>query len=128
MSKIVDQILNGKSVRKVICEGANDTGLYSWVERNNIKTPIKLEIKLKKVASQGMSRYMQVFIDGHDVTQMVANAVNMKMSNARDTYGCLIIRGVGMDMAFALQNRVYKYASMAGYPDMFDKAYYTLVK
>ena len=34
MSKIVNQILNGKPIRKAICEGANDTGPVEFKSLN----------------------------------------------------------------------------------------------
>ncbi|MCR4654715.1 MAG: hypothetical protein K5770_00570 [Lachnospiraceae bacterium] len=55
---------------------------------------------------------------------MVAEAVNLKVSKAQNTYGSLIIHGSGMDMGFALQSRVYQVACQVGYPDMFDRDMY----
>lgn len=67
-------------------------GIYNYVLKNNINTPIKLEIGLDKIVydrtrNGNDARYLRVFIDGKDVTTMVANAVNLKMSYARDSYG-----------------------------------------
>lgn len=95
--------------------------LVDWCEQNNIKTPIKLQIGLVKLINTGtQKRYFRVYIDGHDVTQMVANAVGLKLSKAKDTYNCLIIKGCGMDMGFALQCRVSKHSYQYN-PNLFDK-------
>lgn len=106
-------------------------GIYNWVIENRIPQPIKLEIELVKVVydKQGRgndSRYMRVYIQGHNVTQMVAEATGLKISKAKNynLQGCLIIHGSGMDMGFALQDRMHSRASSAGYPNMFDYGNY----
>lgn len=104
--------------------------IYNYVLQQNIKQPIKLEIELNKIAYDrngcgNDARYFKVFINGKDVTTMVAAAVNLKMSYARNSYGCLIIHGSGMDMGFALQDKMYRASYQAGYPDMFDRDFYT---
>jgi hypothetical protein len=106
--------------------------LYDYVKANDIKTPIKLELMLNKVTPDPMrngndKRYFTVKINGLTVTQMVAEAVNLKLSKAKDTYGCVIVKGTGSDMGWWLQERVWRAASDAGYPDMFDKADYVLL-
>lgn len=98
-------------------------GLYEYIEREKITTPIKLQLVLHKVVhkSDGNDvRYFRVKIEGKDVTQMVADTADLKVSTGKDTNGCLIIRGSNMDMGFALQNRVYLRARNAGFPDMFS--------
>lgn len=104
-------------------------GLYDFVRNKHFPTPIKLEIGLVKVVPDrdrcgNDARYFEVKIHGSTVTQMVAEATNLKISKARDTYNCLIVHGSGMDMGFALQDRLYHKASQAGYPNMFDKDEY----
>jgi len=104
--------------------------ICNWVnweaERGRLDpTNIKLEIGIDKVSSDGMTRYMTVKIAGQTVTRMVADAIHCKMSKARDTYDCMIVKGCGMDMGFLVQNDLYRAAYQAGYPDMFDKDYYT---
>ncbi len=104
-------------------------GIYDYVKRNKITTPIQLEIQLDKIVydrnRQGNdARYFTVKINGETVTQMVAEATNLKISKARGTYGSLIIHGSGMDMGFALQDRMYRAAYQSGYPDMFDRDLY----
>lgn len=108
-------------------------GIYNYVSRNNIKTPIKLEIGLDKIVydrthNGNDAKYLRVFIEGKDVTTMIANAINLKMSYAKGSYGCLIIHGTGMDIGFALQDRMYRAAYQAGYPDMFDRDFYTYLR
>ena len=100
-------------------------GIYAWVLNNKIQQPIKLEIVLVKTvldkAGNGNdARYFKVCIGGMNVTQMIAEATNLKLSKARNSYGCVIVHGSGMDMGFALQERMYRYACQAGYPKMFD--------
>ena len=104
-------------------------GLYEWVLRNKIEQPIKLDIALEKIAYDKTgrgndSRYFKVYIGGMNVTQMVAEAANLKLSKARDTRDCVIVHGSGMDMGFALQDRVQRAAYQAGYPNMFDRDLY----
>lgn len=95
--------------------------LISWCENNNIKTPIKLEIGLAKIDYRNcQTRYFRVYINGHDVTQMIANAVNLKLSKAKRTNNCLIVHGCGMDMGLALQDRVYRAAYQYN-SNLFDK-------
>lgn len=106
-----------------------DLAICNWVNQeiergSNIQLPIRLDIGLDKVSSDGMTRYMKIQIDGHDVTQMVANAINCKISKARDTYGDMIVKGVGMDMGFYVQDKLSRAAYQAGYPDMFDRQFY----
>ena len=104
-------------------------GLFDYVISNKISTPIKLGIGLHRVSYDrdhcgNDARYMKVYIEGKGVTQMVAEATNLGMSNAKDTKGCLIIHGSGIDIAFALQNRVSQKAIQAGYAQMFDRGGY----
>ena len=103
--------------------------LFTYVAEKNISQPIQLEIGLDKVVydktkNGNDARYFTIKINGENVTQMVAEAVNLKISKAQDTYGSLIIHGSGMDMGFALQDRVYHAACQAGYPNMFDRDIY----
>ena len=97
--------------------------LISWCENNNVQKPIKLEIGLVKVSSDRMTRYFRVKINGFDVTQMIANATEKKLSKAKTTDGCLIIKGCGMDMGFALQNSVSRRAEQLGF-DIFHPSEY----
>ena len=106
--------------------------LIDYVKRNSIKTPVQLEIKLEKFIVDRYrngrdSRYLRVFINGFDVSQMVGNMTRHKISKARDTYGTVIVHGSGMDMGWVLQSEVYVEARNAGYGDMFDKGNYKLV-
>ncbi len=106
--------------------------LYAWVQNSGVQQPIKLGLKLEKVVydrnRQGNdARYFSVYVGVANITQMVAEAVNLKLSKAKDTRGCLIIHGSGMDMGFALQSRVYKYACQDGFPNMFDCGNYKLI-
>lgn len=100
--------------------------LFNYVLRERIVQSIRLEIKLDKVvydrAHNGNdARYFAVCINGKNVTQMVADAVGLKVSKARTTYGDLIIHGTGMDMGLCLQDLVYQKARSEGFPRMFDK-------
>lgn len=99
--------------------------LIEYIKENNIETPVKLEIGLDAIKDRSnpegnQKRYFHVFIDGTDVTKMVADFAGLHFSNAKDTNGSLIVHGCGMDMGLALQQRVYKRASAFGYPEMFS--------
>lgn len=103
--------------------------LIDYVLKSNFTMPIQLEIGLDKLANQysptgNQSRYMRVKIQGKDVTEMVADMINLKISHAKDTDGCLIIHGCGMDMAYNIQYNVYKQAYILGFPEMFDECNY----
>ncbi len=103
--------------------------LFAFITDKNITQPIQLEIGLDKVVYDKRrcgndARYLTVKIGGENVTQMVAEAVNLKVSKAQSAYGSLIIHGSGMDMGLALQDRIYSAACRAGYPDMFDRDVY----
>lgn len=105
--------------------------IYEYIKQNNIQTPVRLEIGLDKVIYDRYcgndSRYFRIMINGKDVTGLVAEATGLKMSWARDSYGCLIIHGSNMDMGFAMQDKMYRAAYIAGYPDMFDSGFYTYI-
>lgn len=106
--------------------------LINYIKDNKIKTPVKLEIKLEKFVPDRNrngrdSRYLRVFINGRDVSQMVANMTNHKISRARDTYGTVIMHGCGMDIGWLLQSEVYEKACDTGYKKMFDAGDYKLL-
>ena len=102
--------------------------LVHFIQNNHIETPVKLEIELIKLANRysgtgNQSRYFRVSIGGKDLTQTIANIAGLKLSKARDTNGCLIIHGSGMDMGFALQDKIRRRACQEGYPDLFADDY-----
>lgn len=106
-----------------------DTALLRYVKENNLGKGIKLSIGLDKLANvnhpQGkQSRYLRCFINGAEVTGMVASLCNFPISKARDTYGCLIVHGCGMDMGWFVQSEVYSRAFQNGEKEMFDMGYY----
>ena len=87
--------------------------------------PIKLEIKLEKIADKwnkdgDQRRYFRCYIDGTEVTMAVAEVLNRTISKAKDTNGCMIVHGCGMDMAHWIQNEIWSRFSYAGYKEMFD--------
>lgn len=103
-------------------------GLYKFIEQTNMPQPVTLEIKMVKVRydrnRQGRdTRYMKVYARGSDITQMCADILGRKLSEARDTYGCIIVHGSGMDMCYDLANRIYNKACEQGYPNMFVNGY-----
>ena len=101
--------------------------LFTYVAEQNILQPIQLKIGLDKIiykADGKEVRYLTVKIDKANVTQMVAEVVNLKVSKARDTYGSLIIHGSGMDVGKFIQESVFRAACQAGYPGMFDQNKY----
>ena len=79
------------------------TNLENWILNMKIPTPVVFEVGLDKVNLSGTNtRYLRYFIQGQDVTGLVANALGSKLSTARDTYGCLIRHGCGMDIALGV--------------------------
>ena len=107
--------------------------LIDWMKENNLEDKeVSLKLFLEKITKDkhgngNDSRYFRCFINGHDVSQMIAVFINRKFSRAKNTYGCVIVHGVGMDMAFSLQNTVYNAACQNGYPKMFDQQSYMLI-
>jgi hypothetical protein len=108
--------------------------LFEHIKENGVETPVKFEIEIVKVLEEGMKRLMRVYIDGDEVTDMVARALNRSIDPKTE---CLIVRGCRMDMALDIQNRLH-YAALdiqnrlhyaaerAGYPDMIDEQSYKL--
>lgn len=100
--------------------------LSEWLMKNTSGKQIKLEIGLDKVVFRHpQTRYFSVFVNGKNITEMVANALGRKTSYSKDTNGSMIVHGCGMDMGFAVQNAVYKHCCSEGYPDLIDRDDYT---
>lgn len=93
--------------------------LDSFVKRNHMEQ-VKFRVGIDKVSSDGMTRYMHFYIGESDVTGMIANVLGKKLSQAKDTYGSLIVKGCGMDMAFAVIVDI-KYKSE--FPDVYSEYY-----
>lgn len=98
--------------------------LVNYIRANHIKTPLKLEIGLDKVSSDGTTRYFTTKINGDDVTGMVAKALDNKISKAKDTPFKMIVHGCGMDMAFAIQYQLYRKFDSADLGNLIDKNNY----
>lgn len=96
--------------------------LESVIAHSQDKSPIQLCIGLDKVSyGYPETRYFSVFLPGMtDITDMVAEALSLRISKSKDCFGSLIIHGGGMDMGFKLQSEVHKAAYAAGYPDLVD--------
>lgn len=124
--KMIDNMMDALgAMQNILIERERKTALFQFCKNHKIKTPIQLEIDMKKWVKdpkrQGNDkRYMRISIQDYDVTGMVANAINMPISKARMTHGTMIVHGSGMDMFFAIQHRVANAAKSAGYPKMFD--------
>ena len=85
--------------------------LINWIKNNNISTPVKLEIGLDKlICHYPETRYFTIKINGHTVTQMVANALGRKISK----YGSIIIHGGGMDMGAGPEGGAEETPELAG--------------
>lgn len=102
--------------------------LIDYVIQNKIPQPVKLKIGIVKVVPdryrQGKdARYMRVYINDIEVSRMVAEFTNLKVSHSRNAYETVIIHGSGMDMCFALAYAVRSKASYNGYPNMFADDY-----
>lgn len=98
--------------------------LYNYIKINHIKTPLKLEIGLDKISNDWITRYFTIKINGNNVTGMVANALNVRISKAKDTFCSMIVHGCGMDMAFAIQYQLYKEFASVGLGNLIDRNNY----
>ena len=92
--------------------------LDSFVKRNHMEQ-VKFRVGLDNVSSDGMTRYMHFYIGEHDVTGMIANVCNYKLSQARNSYGSLIVHGCGMDMAFSVITNI---KSKSAFPDVYSES------
>lgn len=109
-----------------------NTALLDFVRKNGLGKDIRLSIGLDKIANKlspngNQSRYLRCFLDGHEVTGMVASLCGFTTSNAKDTRGCIIVHGCGMDMGFYVQSKVYSCAFENGEKEMFDKSNYNYI-
>ena len=93
--------------------------LDSFVKNHQMKE-VKFKVGLDKVSPDGMTRYMHFYIGEHDVTGMIANVCNYKLSQARNSYGSIIVHGCGMDMAFSVITNI-KYKSE--FPEVYSEYY-----
>ena len=91
---------------------------------SNIDKPIRLNIGLRKVSRDGMSRYMRVYLGNRDITKLVIGALDGKMSKAKDSYGCIIIKGTGMDMGYYLLERIDNALSYCGFNNLINRKEY----
>lgn len=106
-----------------------NTALLDYVKRNKLGKNIMLSIGLDKLANRlspsgNQVRYLRCFLDNHEVTGMVASLCGFKLSKARDTYGCIIVHGCGMDMGHYIQDRVHSYAFQNGEKELFSDSDY----
>lgn len=106
----------------------NTENIISFIKSHNLSSPIKLQIGLHKLANRlasdgNQKRYFKVYAKcdnyAYDITKFVSESTGLSYSLAKDTYGCVIISGCGMDMAFQLisllNQSVYEYGV-----DLFD--------
>jgi hypothetical protein len=100
--------------------------LLNYVKNMHLKEPVQLELSIEKFANQNMTRYMRAYINNRDVTGMVADLGDFKKSKARDTMGCMIVHGIGMDMYFKVQNDIAYEAEKYGFKNMFHDQHYRL--
>ena len=90
--------------------------------------PYRLYICIHKVGNQGTSRYMRVYVcEGVEVTNFVATILGYKISNAKDTYGCMIVHGCGMDMCFHVVNTLASIVNPI-YQNLINGDYYNYVE
>jgi len=118
--------MGGWSKEELRDDSIRALGEYGIQNRTN-DSPYRLSIKLCKVGNGGMTRYMRVYREDGEITQMIANITGWKVSKAKDTYGCVIVHGCGMDMAFHLVNTVGRVVNYR-YPDAIDTQYYKLIE
>lgn len=110
----------------------NNAGLYqairSIAEAQDLPSkPISLDVVMVKLKDRlnkagNQKRYFEVYLGKHNVTDIVAAIAQKKVSLAKDTYGTICMRGSGMDMAFALTDRIARFAAQDGC-DIFNHEY-----
>ena len=99
--------------------------LYEWIKDNTPAKNIRLQIGLDKVNyTYPQTRYFSVFMNGTNITGMVAEALGRRISKAKDTSGSMIVHGGGMDMGFKVQSDLYTAGYQNGFTDMFDPDFY----
>lgn len=98
-----------------------------FAEEQGLTVPFKFGVRLCKVAKDGTVRYLRLYIGTLEVTGMVANILGKKVSRAKDTYGCLIVHGCGMDMAFAVVDSLWQRALTMGAHVYFDHTDYIFI-
>ena len=104
-----------------------NTALLDFVKKNDLGKDIRLSIGLDKLANRKQTRYFRCFLNEQEVTGMVASLCGFTTSNAKDTRGCIIVHGCGMDMGFYVQSKVYSCAFENGEKEMFDKSNYNYI-
>ena len=103
--------------------------LAKLIEREKIKKPVRLEIKLLKLTNRldpngNQRRYFNVKLNDIEISQTIADLTGLHLSNAKDlSEPAVIIRGCGMDMALALQLDVKSKMNQEGYKDYIDSDY-----
>lgn len=93
--------------------------LLDYVKEHDVKTPIRVELQIEKIdygknKTVTQTRYMRAYLNGNDVTDIVAKGASLSTSDRKDTNGCLIVRGSGRDMVNFVQQRLHHGASLAG--------------
>lgn len=107
--------------------------LIDWMKEHDLlDKETRLTLSLERIVKDRYgngndARYFRCFLNGNDISQMVADFVHMKHSTAKTTNGCVIVHGCGMDMAFYLQNEAYRAGERNGYPKMFNSQFYNLL-
>ena len=109
------------------------TGLFTFVQRNGIKGPIKLSFGTDAIFNQGEPteyRYVSVYIGKHEVTHLVSGLTGFDIYTGKNTgANCSLIiarkrAGDEKDFYKWLQNLISRLADAYGYTDMFDKENY----
>lgn len=91
------------------------------MKRKNLEAShTRAAISLDRLDRQRQVRYFRVFVDGEDVSRMVGDFIGKRVSSARGTCDCVIVRGCGMNMGFWIQDALHSAAYAEGFPDMFD--------
>lgn len=85
----------------------DSTEFKQFINDHSLAMPVTVNIGLHKVVDRldpqgNHKRYLKVYSGDFDITKFIADATGLTMSNAKDTNGCIIIHGSGMDMGLAL--------------------------
>ncbi len=90
--------------------------------------PVRLGVSLHKVIHRNWTgndtRYFRVYLDNVEVTKNVAEILNYPLSKSSSSklYGCVLVHGSNMDMAFALCNS-FRAKTLHEYGNLFDNDY-----
>lgn len=107
----------------------NNSDFIKLAKKKQMQTnePVRLGISIHKVIHRwngNDTRYFRLYLDDVEVTKNVAEILNYPLSKSSSSklYGCVLVHGSNMDMAFALCNS-FRAKTLHEYGDLFDNDY-----